>query len=184
MSDNEMLDLVLRFQNVLNNREGILVCFCDQGVQLEGWLKGELLYFLTQEKADGRISSFDREARFDGNRGRVDIRIDVETNEVATNAWVELKHWLIGYQRGTRWGARDYFGDASSVGIKPDAQKLIAISSGKRYILVMTTSNPGTDHWSAGVELFNQKFHPLRVETMANPEDFPHYYFLGLLKVV
>jgi hypothetical protein len=179
-----MLNLMFRFQNVLNDCKDKLLCFCDQGVQVEGWLKGELLYFLAQEKAAGRISNFDKEARFDGNRRKVDIRIDFETNEVATQAWVELKHWLIGYQKGTRWGARDYFGDASSVGIKPDVQKLSAISSGKRYILVMTTANPGTVHWPVGVELFNQKFHPLRVEAMTNPDDFPPYFFLGLLKLV
>ena len=31
---------------------------------------------------------------------------------------------------------------------------------------------------------FNQKFHPLYIEALTNPEEFPSFYFLGLLKVL
>ena len=48
-----MIKLVERFQEALDARRGILECFCNYGVQLEGWLKGELLYFLNADKAVG-----------------------------------------------------------------------------------------------------------------------------------
>jgi hypothetical protein len=42
--------LVSRFKRVLNGKKGILECFCRYRVKVEGWLKGEFLYFLDNKK--------------------------------------------------------------------------------------------------------------------------------------
>ena len=38
--------------------------------------------------------------------------------------WVDLKSWLIGYQRGYKYDARVYRLDSSSSGIKAKTEKL------------------------------------------------------------
>ena len=101
-SETRMIELVERFREALDGRRDILDCFCNYGVQLEGWLKGELLYFLDAEKSGGRLYDFDREVSFGQGRRKIDIRI-TGANGLAT--WVELKHWLIGYQKGYKYDA-------------------------------------------------------------------------------
>ena len=176
-SETQMIELVKRFQEVLDPRRGIMECFCNYGVQLEGWLKGELLYFLDTEKAGGRLYDFDREVSFGQGRRKIDIKI---TGENGPATWVELKHWLIGYQRGYKYDAGFYLRDPSPVGIKPDIEKL-KLASGSKYVLTLMTANPGAEGWFCGVEAFNRKFSPLCISPMTDPADFPAQYFLGLL---
>ena len=178
-SETQMVELVKRFQEVLDARRGILECFCNYGVQLEGWLKGELLYFLDAEKAGGRLYDFDREVGFGQGRKRIDIKI---TGENGLVTWVELKHWLIGHQKGYKYDAGFYLRDRSWVGIKPDVEKL-KLTSGSKFVLTLATTNPGAKDWFCGVEAFNRKFSPLRISPMTDPADFPSQYFLGLLAV-
>ena len=176
-SETKMIGLVNRFQEVLDTRRDILECFCNYGVQLEGWLKGELIYFLDTEKAGGRLHDFDREVSFGHGRRKIDIKI---TDENALDDWVELKHWLIGFQRGYKYDAGFYLRDSSSVGIKPDVEKL-KLAHGRKYVLTLATANPGAEGWFSGVQQFNRKFAPLRISPMTDPADFPAQYFLGLL---
>ena len=176
-SETQMIELVNRFQEVLDARRGILECFCSYGVQLEGWLKGELLYFLDAEKAEGRLYDFDREVSFGQGRRKIDIKITGE-NGIAT--WMELKHWLIGYQKGQKYDAGFYFRDPTSVGIKPDVEKL-NLTAGNKFVLTLATANPGTKDWFGGVDAFNRKFSPLRISPVTDLADFQAEYFLGLL---
>ena len=176
-SEAQMIDVVHRFSEALNHRQSILECFCQYGVQIEGWLKGEFLHFLHIEKASSRLYGFDREAAFGQGRRKVDVKLTDEDSQIT---WVELKHWLIGRQRGHSYDASFYFNDSSSVGIKPDVEKL-KLASGNRYVLVLATANPGADGWSKGVERFNHKFSPLRVTSLTDPRVYPTSYFLGLL---
>jgi hypothetical protein len=140
--EDHLKDLVIRFKEVLDSNERILNCFCKYGVQMEGWLKGELLYFLDNEKNVGRIAHFDREVLTGIRRKRVNLKIKVSTSSGALEAWIELKHWLVGYQREIPYNAQFYFGDSSSVGIKPDAEKLSEISNDSKFLLILTTANP------------------------------------------
>lgn len=176
-------DLVVRFKEVLDSKDETLDCFCKYGVQVEGWLKGELLCFLHNEKDVGRVAHFDREVSMGIGRKGADFMVKMSTSSGALEAWIELKHWLIGYQRGTQYNAQFYFGDRSSVGIKPDAEKLSEISNGSKFFLVLTTANCGISDWSAGVDKFNRKFSPLYLESLTTPADFPSSYYLGLLEV-
>ncbi len=176
-TETQMIELVKRFQEVLDSRRDILECFCNYGVQLEGWLKGELLYFLDTEKTVGHLHDFDREVSFGHGRRKVDITI---TDGNGWVSWVELKHWLIGFQRGYKYDAGFYLRDSSSVGIKLDVEKL-KLAHGSKYVLTLATGNPGVDGWFGGVEQFNSKFAPLHLSPLTDPKVFPPQYFLGLL---
>ena len=176
-------ELVDRFKENLDAHEELLKCFCQYGVQLEGWLKGELLYFLHIEKSMGKIIDFDREVSLGKGRGKVDFVVKMSTSSGALDAWIELKYWLIGYQKGTWYGAHFYFGDPGSVGIKPDVEKLKRIPSGGKFLLILTAANPGVQRWASGIDKFNRKFSPLHLESLADPAEFPRSYFLGLLSL-
>ena len=102
------------------------------------------------------------------------------TNANHEIVWIELKHWINGYQQEDKRDAGYYFGIAGSSGIKPDVEKLNS-AVGNKYIMVLMTDNPGKWEWSAGVTNFNRKFSPLRIQSLTNPDHFPGYYFLGLL---
>ena len=181
--ENHFKDLVFRFKEILDSKEEILNCFCKYGVQVEGWLKGELLYFLDGEKSAERIAHFDREVLIGIGKRKVDFKVEMSTGSGTLEAWIELKHWLIGDQKGTPYNAQFYFKDPSSVGIKPDVEKLNEIPDGEKFLLILTAKNPGMDDWSTGVDRFNEKFSPLHVESLTTPADFPDFYYLGLLKV-
>lgn len=176
-------DIVIRFKEVLDAHNKHLECFAHYGVQLEGWLKGELLCFLDNEKARKTIANFEREVRVGRGKQKVDFYLEIPTGAAVLNVWIELKHWLIGYQKGNRYNAVFYFGDASSVGIKPDVEKLVQFTQENKYLLILATANSGVYDWSSGIAKFNKKFSPLCLNSLTNPAEFPQSYFLGLLKV-
>lgn len=183
--ENQLKDLLFRFKKILDSKENILSCFCKYGIQSEGWLKGELLCFLDNEMAMGSLADFDREVSPPGmGRKKVDFKVRMSTSSGILGAWIELKHWLIGYQKGVKYGSQFYFGDTSSAGIKPDVEKLSEISNGGRFLVILTTKNPGKDDWLTGINNFNKKFSPLHVKNLTNTADFPTFYYLGLLKVI
>ncbi|GAI70881.1 unnamed protein product, partial [marine sediment metagenome] len=84
-------NLFVRFKEILNSKKETLNCFCKYGVQVEGWLKGELLCFLDNEKATRRLAEFDREVPFGVGRKKVDFRVNMSTSSGALEAWIELK---------------------------------------------------------------------------------------------
>jgi len=181
--DNQLESMVLRFRKIMEAHQRHLERFCAYGVQLEGWLKGELLCFLDEEKARGRIVNFDREVQFGSTRQKVDFCLELPTGTFSTYVWIEAKHWLIGYQKGYKLNPLFYFGDPTSVGIKPDVEKLTKIKEGSKYLLVLATANPREKEWFEGVEKFNQRFAPLSLMPLTNPAKFPSSHFIGLLEV-
>ena len=186
--ENSLLQLVSDFRNNLDTHKEQFKCFCDKGVQVEGWLKGEMLFFLTNEVKKKVIEDFDREVWIkdeilQGRRNVVDLKIVGKSGILQEFAYVELKHWLIGYQRNMRWHARSYLSDNSSVGISLDAKKLQQISRNPNYILILATANPGNEDWKSGIEKFNRKFAPVQIHALTSPADFPKEYFVGLLRV-
>lgn len=184
MLESGIKKLVVQFKENMDAHEELLKCFCQYGVQLEGWLKGELLYFLDREKTGGRIVDFDREVTVPQGRKKVDFKIRMSTSSGVLDAWIELKYWLIGYQKGTKYNANFYFGDPTSVGVKPDVEKLNKITDEGKFVLVLAVANPGLNEWSRGVDNFNRKFSPLHLKILTDPADYPDSYFLGLLNVL
>ena len=183
--DEEVADLVHRFKTVLDAHDSHLRSFCAHGVQLEGWLKGEFLNFLDEESTTGKIVGFDREVKLAvGQRKKVDLAIQVIADGEVETIWVELKHWLIGRQRGVMYPASFYFSDPSSVGISADVKKLAKVANGGGYLLILATAHPGDDEWQNGVAIFNQKFAPLSLKSLAQATHYPASYYLGILKVV
>jgi hypothetical protein len=151
-------------------------------VQVEGWLKGEFLFFLDGKKANGKIINFEREIQMGSGKKKIDFYIHLDKSQ-KLEAWIELKHWLVGYQKGTKYNAQFYFSDPSSVGIRSDAEKLNKVSKDRSYLLILATANPGINDWDAGVRKFNEKFSPLRLVSLIEPDSFPEFYFLGLLRI-
>ncbi|MFC1597271.1 hypothetical protein ACFL5Q_04950 [Planctomycetota bacterium] len=168
-----------RFADYLRQRPDPLICFTSLGIQVEGWLKGELLTFLTREKNERRIVHFDREVKCgDGNK-KVDVTISFSDHD---RSWMELKHNLIGSQKGVSYNAEWYLKDKVN-GILADVQKLAALNTATRYVLILATANPGLADWQSAVAAFNQKFEH-DIASLTDPSDFPDSFFLGLLHVV
>ena len=172
-------DLILEFQTHFNESLNRFRTFSGQGIMVEGWLKGELLTILDSLFQEGKIDDFDREVRIE--RRRVDLTVDLNGHK----HWIELKHWLNGYQAGTFYGPSFYFGDPTSVGITKDVSKLKEVGSpGYRWILILLASNPGKEEWEKGIMKFNQKFEPSELVNQTTPINYPSEFFLGLLGVL
>lgn len=176
-----LFSLVKRFGESLNLRSSVLKCIAEQGVQVEGWLKGEILGFLTEEKNAERILDFDREARIGIGRRRADLVVWFDADGDRCPVWIELKHYLIGFQKGIFYDAYGYFNDPKR-GIKPDIEKLRAIASPYRFMLVLTTASPKSTDWQTAIMHFNNKFHR-DIWSMTDPKDYPDSHFLGLIDV-
>lgn len=152
-------------------------CFSRAEVQLEGWFKGELLFALDSLRATGLLRRVDREVKH--GAGRIDIVVDLAPER----HWIELKHWLIGSQKGVLYGPSFYFGD-QTLGVVPDIDKLVKIESPARlWLLLLLTQNPGDAAWDSGLRKFHEKFGPRRLRCVTRPSGFPPSYYLGLLEV-
>jgi len=182
--DKNLSRIVLLLKEYLDTKKDILSCFCDHGVQIEGWFKGELLFFFSNLKKAGQLRDFDREVKSPVTNNKIDFKLELQIGSKNEIAWLELKHWLLGYQKGYKYNAQFYFGDPTSVGIRPDIEKLTIIKSDNRYILILMTANPGRDNWYNGIQKFNNKFSNLKIESLNDPSEYKDFYFLGLLKVL
>jgi len=175
-----MIDIIARLKEHFDGLNDRYACFADLGFQSEGWFKGELLTALSRLKAGGVVHDIDREIPIDGKR--IDVMIVVD----GVRHWIELKHWLIGTQKGFTYNPSFYFADRSSVGIIPDVDKLRRPSlndADRRWLLLLLTANPGTVPWEVGIDRFNDKFAPRQLAPRTQPDDFPGTYFLGLLEL-
>jgi len=179
-----MRALVSRFAEHLKMFEQQLRCFHKYESQVEGWLKGELLCFLEQEKVAGRLPHFEREkvVRIGDKRMNVDVVLQFDKSRGSPLSFVELKHWHIGTQKNDYYGPQWYFKDPTCA--KRDVEKLLKIpDGGDKFMLVLLTKNPGPEDWSCGVNEFNIKFPRLLVRSLTDPGDYPDFFFLGLLHV-
>lgn len=179
----EMRKLVSRFAEHLRRSERQLQCFHQYESQVEGWFKGELICFLDQEKLEDRLHGFERERQVYYNETqymKIDIALQFDNRPTS---WVELKH-CIGYYDNRCYDSRSYFSLDNDSCIKRDVEKLLVIpKDGDKFILVPFTPNPGSEDWRSGVDAFNTNFSPLSVRSLTNPDDYPDYFFLGLLHV-
>lgn len=176
--ESDLLSLIRRFGEVLARRPHVLRCFADQGVQVEGWLKGEFLAFLTEERLAARIADFHREHLIGTGKRKADLCLH---GAEQSRIWIELKHYLIGMQKGIQYNALGYFTDPRG-GIKPDIEKLLSIDSPHRYVLILATARPTVTDWAAAIERFNSKFVRC-LRPLTSPDEFPGEFFLGLVSV-
>jgi len=172
---NTILPRIKKHFDALQDR---LLCFREQEVQVEGWFKGEMLFLLSGLKREGVIEGFGREAGNQQGRTKVDLTIALG----GSTHWIELKHWLVGVERGARLDPPFYFGDPTSVGIVKDFDKLVAVASeAPKWFLILLTGNPGSELWEKGLARFHRKFTPRKLLSLSTPKEFPAAYFLGLL---
>jgi hypothetical protein len=181
-----MMDVVARLRMVLDAHDRHMRLFDLHAIQVEGWLKGELLHFFDAEKTNGKLHNYWSESPPEYQTGpsqkRIDYELELLDGTTMTKVWIELKHFQIGYQKEECWKATDYF-VSKSYGIHGDVAKLREVVVGDKYILVLATKNPGRDDWLRGVNKFNEKFSPFHIQSHKDPSNFPATYFLGLLEV-
>lgn len=177
--EDRLLALISDLRKVLDDHVEQLKCFIRAESQFEYWFKAELFYFLEIEKGKHLIKDFEREVRLN-NRQRVDFRITFGSYPNIDDAWVELKHWLIGYQKGTKYDLDSYFTDEQSS--IQDVEKLFLTPEGPKYLLVIATRNPGHDKWVEEIKRFNVRNAPFYVRAVTDPKDYPETYFIGLLR--
>ncbi|HXG06024.1 MAG TPA: hypothetical protein VNI77_01700 [Nitrososphaera sp.] len=171
-----MNQLIHSFRIHLETHQDRLRLFSELEFQSEGWFKTEFLLFLSGARSRGDITNFSREVKHNGKQ------IDFEITQNGITHLVEAKHWLIGEQRGAVWTARNYFQDETN--IVTDVRKLLEIPNCDRWILIFATRNPGHNDWQDGVQAFHNKYARLSVVTETDPNQFPEYYFCGLLHVL
>jgi hypothetical protein len=180
--DEEMKALISRLAEYLRMSEQQLRCFHKYESQVEGWFKGELLCFLDRERLEGRLPNFARERQVYYNDTQyilVDTVLQFDEADNNCVCWVELKHW-IGYQKNQNWSPSWYFTNTA----RPAVERLLTIPEpGDKYMLVPFTPNPGSEEWDSGVDKFNGEFPALLVRSLTNPDDYPEFFFLGLLRV-
>ena len=145
---------------------------------------GELFCFLDREKRTGRLHNFELESRvyLDDEHKRILVDIMLEFDNKPAS-WVELKHW-IGHYNNQQFAPYQYFMVDNDSCIKSDVEKLLTIpSSGDKFMLIAFTPNPDCQPWADGITRFNAEFSPLSLHSLTNPDDYPKYFFLGLLEV-
>ncbi len=127
-----MTDLIPHIQKHFADCADRYSTFSRMGIQLEGWVKGELLFLFDSLMQEGKVDRIYREVSFENSsRRKVDLVVRTRDDE----HWVELKYWLVGEQKNTRYRPSFYFKDASHVGIIGDVRKLLEVqSSGKLFL--------------------------------------------------
>ena len=186
----EMKTLVSRLAEYLRRSEQQLRCFHTYESQVEGWFKGELICFLGREKLEGRLPNFEREKKLyvGDERNRIQVDMILQFDPPGSVVWVELKHW-IKTQNNTNYYRNDWYFTTPSTNcsscVQHGVEKLMKIDGedGAKFMLVLCTDNPSSNVWNSGVKKFNTRFSPLSVHSLTNPDDYPDYFFLGLLHV-
>ena len=174
-----MVELVPRIAEHLAALPKRLDSFRELEYQSEGWLKTELLLALLGMKAGGLIEEFDREVSL-ATRQQVDVLIVAG----GCRHWVELKHWLIGMQRGSHYATRFYFTDKRGCSLMNDVRKLVRIDDdSRRWVLALLTTNPGEQDWRDGLAAYEARPDAIPLASRTDPSDFPNGFFLGLLEV-
>jgi hypothetical protein len=152
-----------------------LKCFSDYEYQAESWMKAEFLYLLDGMKRQGIVQWIEREKPCGRGRRKVDVVFGMR----GISHWVELKHWLIGPQKGKVWKLPAYFD-----GLEHDAKKLTSVLSARDrgWILVLCTANPRVPEWRSAVKKFNVENNPVRLIRKSAPNQYPGSNFLGLME--
>lgn len=97
--------------------------------------------------------------------------------------YIELKHWLIGNQKGTYYGPEWYAKDREN-GIIGDVTKLAVLNQPENsWLLLLLTGNPKQEQWMKAIDAFNSKYAPKKLLPLSDPTAFPDSYFIGLLGV-
>ena len=162
--------------------EDRLRAFTKQGVQVEGWFKGEMLCLLDVLKQTKSIYNFDREVTYGQSRRKADFGVQIRPREPM--AACELKAWLVGQQKGVEWGVTDFVRESASASIVGDLKKLKTWKKGKRFFCAFCYANPGQAQWDLAMHSLRENYPQFRIRVHTSPHDFPDYFFIGLVELL
>lgn len=153
-----------------------LKIFNVQGIQVEGWMKGEMLYVFAQLKDRGIIEKYDREVCIkQKSRKKCDLQITMESKKY----WIELKNWVL-MQKGLRYTPKWYFSQKDY--LYNDFIKLRDIpETDEKWFAVIYSGKPSDNEWAEGMDIFSQRFN-LEAIPIAFPRDYPEEYYLALMQ--
>ena len=98
MENNELEHEVSLFYNeLINSKKQYLQLFSRLQIQIEGWFRGELMNYI--DGPDHNMTTENREVLLnDKERKKTDLKVEFDKKPY----WVELKHLLVGYQKGNK----------------------------------------------------------------------------------
>ena len=100
METDKLENDIMEFYKILiNNKREYLQLFSKLQIQIEGWFRGELMNYF--KNCDYKMTTKNREVPInEGDRKKVDLKIG-DSNEFESY-WIELKHLLVGNQKGNK----------------------------------------------------------------------------------
>lgn len=149
MDTNKLENDISSFYNeLINSKKEYLQLFSDLQIQIEGWFRGEIMHYF--KKSNYKMTTENREVPVT-NEERKKVDLKVELNNVSY--WIELKHLLVGYQKGNKNEGNQYgnyfplnFYFYSGTYISNDVEKLKKVSgvpkeTTYKYVLAFLSTN-------------------------------------------
>jgi len=119
-----------------------IVAISEAEVQVEGWLKGELIWLFGQLKDGGVIENWRCECRIEkSSKKRLDFKLALDGKDAA----LEVKT-AIRQQKGISYDLR-WYAQQNSGFFPPDIRKLAAYPAAHRYLLVFAYPACPTSEW-------------------------------------
>jgi hypothetical protein len=119
-----------------------IVAISEAEVQVEGWLKGELIWLFGQLMSRGVIENWRCECRIgERSRKRLDFKIELDCTDAATEVKTAIRQ-----QKGISYDLRWYAQQANGF-FPPDIRKLAAYGAANRYLLVFAYPAPPASEW-------------------------------------
>ena len=152
MNTNKLENDIIEFYKILiNNKKEYLQLFSKLQIQIEGWFRGELMNYFTN--CNYKMTTKNREFPInEGDRKKVDLKIG--DSYESESYWIELKHLLIGNQKGNKKSDGERKGNNFSLNfyfysgtyITNDIEKLENVSKSSqetsyKYVLAFVSTN-------------------------------------------
>jgi hypothetical protein len=177
----ELPGLIAELDQEFKQRLEHFEAYTAEGVQVEGWFKGEILVILRRLTDRGVITGFAREhPATTGGRKKIDFIVDAGGQEVA----IELKAWLDGFQKGARWRTHHYCTADPVIGIGPDLEKLQTCACDQKIVVAFCHANPGRDGWMTALQALAKNLSQFSLRSLTKPEDYPSQYFMAVLELI
>lgn len=139
--DEIINNIVLEFGDYLaTTRLDTIEVINNNEMQVEGWLKAELTYFLSKKKINLHVET---EKKNDPNKKtKIDLYIESQDNK----AWIELKFW-IGNQKNQLYKLSSTYFPLKAGYIKNDLIKLRNISEPNKYFIIFYSNLPKEENY-------------------------------------
>ncbi len=136
------------YKKLIDNNKDYLILFSNLQIQIEGWFRGEIMHYFKENRYD--MTTKNREVPVT-NEERKKVDLKVKLNNVSY--WIELKHLLVGYQKGNKKEGNQYgnyfslnFYFYSGTYISNDIEKLKKVSwvpkeTTYKYVLAFLSTN-------------------------------------------